>query len=94
MKPTVTAARNVVVTAADDGDRGRGEGSSEPFLHLLAAKDKALLDRRDAFLLFHLLLDLGDLVVGLDVELDLLARQGTNSLEVGNVSTATYFHAL
>jgi hypothetical protein len=43
--------------------------------HLLAAKDETLLDGRDALLLLHLLLDLRDLVVALDVELNLLAGE-------------------
>ena len=48
-------------------------------LHLLAAVDEALLDRGDALLLLDLFLDLRHLVVALDVELDLLARQGPDS---------------
>lgn len=63
---------------------GRNEGRS---LHLLAAKDEALLHRRDAFLLLDLLLDLGDLVVGLDIELNLLAREGADPAQSASVST-------
>jgi len=44
--------------------------------HLLAAVDETLLDGWDALLLLDLLFDLRYLVVALDVELDLLARQG------------------
>ena len=43
--------------------------------HLLAAKDQALLRRRDALLLLHSLLDARDGVVALDVDLNLLAGQ-------------------
>lgn len=46
--------------------------------HLLAAIDESLLGRRDALLLFNTLLDLADLVIGLDVEFDFLAGQGTD----------------
>jgi len=48
--------------------------------HLLSSVDQTLLYRRDALLLFYLLLDLGHLVVVLDVQLDLLAREGPNSI--------------
>jgi hypothetical protein len=41
--------------------RYRGFAWLRPYLHLLAAVDKALLHRRDAFLLLDLFLDLGDL---------------------------------
>jgi len=41
--------------------------------HLPATEDEALLWRRDARLLLDFLLDSGDLVVEIDVELNLLA---------------------
>jgi len=49
-------------------------------LHLLAAKDQALLDRWDTFLLLNTLLYARDLVVGLDVEFDLFAGEGADSV--------------
>lgn len=48
--------------------------------HLLASKDQPLLYRRNALLLFHALLYPRDLVVGLDVEFDLFACEGTDSV--------------
>lgn len=44
-------------------------------LHLLPAEDEALLDGWDAFLLLDPLLNLGDLVVWLNVQLYLFACQ-------------------
>jgi len=44
-------------------------------LHLPSAKDEALLGRRHAGLLLYFLLNAGDLVLWVNVELDLFARQ-------------------
>jgi hypothetical protein len=55
--------------------------------HLLASVDQTLLCRGDSFLLFDLLLDLCNGVVGLDVELDLAAGESADSVgEEGAVS--------
>ncbi len=51
--------------------------------HLLAAEDQSLLHGRNAFLLLDLALYLGHFVVGLDVEFDFFAREGSHS-EGGN----------
>jgi hypothetical protein len=51
--------------------------SSLVVAHLLAAVDQTLLCRGDTLLLLDALLDLRDLVVGFDVELDLLAGEGS-----------------
>jgi len=47
-------------------------------VHLLPPVDQPLLRRRNPFLLLHALLDLLHLVIGLDVEFDFLAGQGTD----------------
>lgn len=83
------SARRARSVGGTHADRGNGDRD----LHLLASENESLLDGRDALLLFHLLLDLGDLVVGFNIELDLLARQGTNSFGSSNVSTVQ-MHAL
>ena len=44
--------------------------------HLLSGKDESLLGWRDSLLLFDALLDSLNLVVGLDVDLDLLTSEG------------------
>lgn len=46
--------------------------------HLFTTVDQPLLNGRNTLLLFDLLLDLGDLVGRLDIELDLLAREGAH----------------
>ena len=46
---------------------------------MLSAKDEALLNGRDAFLLLDLFFDFRDLVALINVELNLLAGEGTNS---------------
>jgi hypothetical protein len=52
------------------------------YSHLFAAEDEALLDGWDALLLLDALLDLGDLVVGLDVELDFFAGEGADPISI------------
>ena len=48
--------------------------------HLLSSVNQPLLHWRDPLLFFHALLDALDLVVGLDVEFDLFAREGADSV--------------
>ena len=78
---------------------GVREPGSGPVLHLLSAEDESLLDGWDAFLFFDALFYPGDLgwldsvsweglgrvylVVGLDVELDLLAGECADSVVGG-----------
>jgi len=50
--------------------------------HLLPAVDKPLLGRRDAFLFLHLLLDLGNGVVGFDIEFDFTTGEGSDSARI------------
>lgn len=47
--------------------------------HLLPTENETLLGGRNALLLLYLFLDLGNLVVGFNIQLDLLAREGTDS---------------
>lgn len=49
-------------------------------LHLLSTEDQTLLDRWDAFLFLNTLLYARNLVVGLDVEFDLFAGEGADSV--------------
>lgn len=56
--------------------------------HLFSAVDEPLLHGGDALLLLHLLLDLRHLVVHLDVELNLLARQGPHPAHPQSASGA------
>lgn len=49
-------------------------------VHLFPPKDQPLLHGRDSLLLLHQLLDLGDLVGALDVELDFLSGEGAYSI--------------
>ena len=42
-------------------------GEEKGYLHLLASKDESLLRRRNAFLLFYLFLDPGDVVIWFNV---------------------------
>ena len=58
----------------------RGErAEAKRNVHLLATENQALLHRRNTLLLFDAFLDLGNFVVGLDVEFDLFACEGADS---------------
>jgi hypothetical protein len=48
--------------------------------HLLPAVNQTLLHRRDAFLFFYALFDLGDRVVALDVQFDFATGECADSV--------------
>jgi hypothetical protein len=59
---------------------------NQRFLHLLATKDESLLNWWDTLLLLNTLLYASNFVVWLDVELDLLAGEGADSVKETDIS--------
>ena len=63
---------------------GEGQVGESRISHLLPAINQPLLHRRDPLLLLHPLLDPGDFIVRLDIELNLLSGEGTDPIRSFN----------